>query len=94
MNSLRKIKFKLGQPNASICDYEGMSEEERKEQFNEKEGYLHIFANESYWDDATHQYYIKVIGIVEDCSGKVYKVFPENIMFVNEIDVDWKNKIR
>ena len=94
MNNLRRIKFRLGQPNASICDYEGMSEKERKEQFDEKDGYLHIFTNESYWDDAVHQYCIKVIGIVEDCSGRIYKVFPENILFVKESDVDWKNEIR
>ena len=94
MNNLRRIKFKLGQPNASICDYEGMSDDEKQEQFVEKEGYLHVFTSESYWDDAVQQYYIKAIGIVEDYSGKVYKVFPDNIVFLKGCDVDWKNEIR
>ena len=84
MNTLRKVKFKLETPGASLGDYEGMPEDEIVELTNERNGYFHIFGNVPFWDAVSGSYRDRVMGIVEEAkTGKVFNVYPENIMFEN-----------
>ena len=92
MDSLRKVRFILGMPNASIGDYESEPDEEKYTK--EREGYFHCFGNCPFWDSDSNHYRDRIMGIVEEGSGNVYEVFPENIEFVQENGVDWRNVVR
>lgn len=42
----------------------------------EKKGYFHRWADDAFMDNSDN-YYQRVVGIIEDIDGKVYKVPPE-----------------
>jgi len=45
---------------------------------NKKDGYFHRWADDVV-TDSSDQYYQRVVGIIEDVDGKIYKVPPDSI---------------
>lgn len=82
MDTLRKVSFKLETPGTSLGDYEDMPEDEIVELTNERNGYFHVFGNVPFWDAVSGSYRDRIMGIIEEAkTGKVFTVFPENIIF-------------
>ena len=89
MATLRKVKFTLAVPGSSIGDCEN-----EEETLTERKGLFHCFGNDLIWDEGRSCFLERMMGFIEEeISGKIHKVFPENIVFEKD-DKDWMNNVR
>ena len=91
MDTLRKVKFTMAIPGASMSDYE--TEQTAQDALKERSGLFHCFGNELVWDENKSCFLERLMGFVEEDSGQMQKVFPENIFFEKD-DKSWMNNIR
>ncbi len=91
MDTLRKVKFKLAVPGASIGDYE--TEQAEQEALKERRGLFYCFGNDLVWDENRSCFLERLMGFIEEDSGQMQKVYPENIIFEKD-DKDWMNNVR
>lgn len=91
MDTLRKVKFTMAIPGASVSDYE--TEQSAQEALKERNGLFHCFGNELVWDGSKSCFLERLMGFVEEESGQMQKVFPENIFFEKD-DKSWMNNVR
>ena len=91
MDTLRKVKFTMAIPGASVDDYE--TEQSAQEAMKERWGLFHCFGNNLVWDEKKSCFHERLMGFIEEDSGQICKVFPENIIFKND-DMDWMNNVR
>ncbi len=90
METLKKVKFTLAVPGASIGDYEN-----EEENLVERKGLFHCFGNDLIWDENRSCFHERLMGFVEeDISGQIHKVFPENIIFEKDCSMNRGNEVK
>lgn len=85
MEKLRKVIFTLAVPGLSIMDYDIEDPSIAEEKMREREGLFHALGNDPFWDTESSCWRDRTVGYVEEVStGKIHKVYPENIKFIKD----------
>lgn len=86
MNNLRKVQFNLGEAKCEDYTY-GDMESDSSGILKERQGWFHCWGEAVHSDNETGQNLQETIAVVEEInSGKIYKVDPNTIVFLKDVN--------